>query len=236
MHIRIKKSLKFLNISLAASLLLTGNAFAADLTPASQAAVAQTAASSQAFVADILSPFSSALLADAQAEAEKQAQAEAAQAQAAAKERAEKAAQEAAAKAAADQKAQQTASATVSKQTYTPTYDASVSYSSSKKATDALKANATCRGTYKITFYCSCSKCCGKSNGITASGTKVKEGRTVAVSRSKIKLGSKLFIEGLGNFIAEDTGVSGNTIDVFVNSHAKAYQMGVRYCTVYQLN
>ena len=239
MKFSMKKAFKFLNISLAASLLLSGNALAADLTTTNQA---NTTASNQAFISNILAPFSTAMQADAQAAAEKQAQEAEAQAKAAAAEAAaEKAAQEAAAKAAAEKEAaekaaaQTAAKATVVTQSYTPTYGSSVSYSSSKKATDAIKANSTCRGTFKITFYCSCSKCCGKSNGITASGTKVKEGRTVAVSRSKIKLGSKLFIEGFGNFIAEDTGVSGNKIDVFVNSHAKAYQLGVRYATVYQL-
>ena len=36
-------------------------------------------------------------------------------------------------------------------------------------------------GTFKLTAYCACEKCCGKSDGITASGTKATEGRTIAV-------------------------------------------------------
>ena len=35
---------------------------------------------------------------------------------------------------------------------------------------------------YKITAYCSCAKCCGKTNGITAAGTKATAGRTIAAS------------------------------------------------------
>ena len=37
-------------------------------------------------------------------------------------------------------------------------------------------------GTYTIYAYCPCVKCCGKTNGITASGTVATEGRTVAAN------------------------------------------------------
>ena len=90
--------------------------------------------------------------------------------------------------------------------------------------------------TYKITAYCPCSKCCGKSNGMTASGTKATAGRTVAAS-SKFAFGTKLNIGG-HIYTVEDRGgaINGNKIDIFVNSHSEALQWGVRYMTVSVVN
>ena len=85
---------------------------------------------------------------------------------------------------------------------------------------------------YKITAYCPCSKCCGKTNGITASGTKATAGRTVAAS-SKFAMGTKLNING-HIYTVEDRGgaINGNKIDIFVNTHAEALAWGVRYLPV----
>ena len=83
----------------------------------------------------------------------------------------------------------------------------------------------------RITHYCSCAACCGKSDGITATGTRVKEGRTVAVDPKVIPLGSEVLING-HVYIAEDTGVSGNAVDVFIDSHARSLRMGVYRATV----
>ena len=86
--------------------------------------------------------------------------------------------------------------------------------------------------TYKITAYCPCSKCCGKSTGRTASGTKATPGRTVAAS-SKFAFGTKLNIGG-HVYTVEDRGgaVNGNKIDIFVSSHSEALAWGVRYLPV----
>ena len=86
--------------------------------------------------------------------------------------------------------------------------------------------------TYKITAYCPCAKCCGKTNGMTASGTKATAGRTVAAS-SKFAFGTKLNIGG-HIYTVEDRGgaINGNKIDIFVNTHSEALQWGVRYLTV----
>ena len=90
--------------------------------------------------------------------------------------------------------------------------------------------------TYKITAYCPCSKCCGKTTGRTASGTKATAGRTVAAS-SKFAFGTKLNIGG-HIYTVEDRGgaINGNKIDIFVNTHAEALQWGVRYVTVSVVN
>ena len=86
--------------------------------------------------------------------------------------------------------------------------------------------------TYKITAYCSCSKCCGKSTGKTASGTQATAGRTVAAP-SKFAFGTKLNIGG-HIYTVEDRGgaITGNRIDIYVNSHSAALQWGVKYLPV----
>lgn len=85
-------------------------------------------------------------------------------------------------------------------------------------------------GTFKVTAYCSCSECCGKSDGITASGTKVKQGRTIAVDPKVIPLGSKVKLND-HTYIAEDVGgaIKGNCIDLYFDSHAEAQDWGVKY-------
>ncbi len=98
-------------------------------------------------------------------------------------------------------------------------------------------STSTTGGTvYKITAYCPCSKCCGKTNGRTASGTTATAGRTVAAS-SKFAFGTKLNIGG-HVYTVEDRGgaINGNKIDIFVNSHAEALAWGVRYLNVSVVN
>ena len=97
-------------------------------------------------------------------------------------------------------------------------------------------ASSTGGTVYKITAYCPCSKCCGKTNGRTASGTTATAGRTVAAS-SKFAFGTKLNIGG-HVYTVEDRGgaINGNKIDIFVNSHAEALQWGVRYLNVSVVN
>ena len=97
-------------------------------------------------------------------------------------------------------------------------------------------ASTTGGTVYKITAYCPCAKCCGKTNGRTASGTTATAGRTVAAS-SKFAFGTKLNIGG-HVYTVEDRGgaINGNKIDIFVNSHAEALQWGVRYLNVSVVN
>ena len=77
------------------------------------------------------------------------------------------------------------------------------------------------------TAYCSCVKCCGKSDGITASGVKAKANRTIAVDKRIIPLGTKVLINGR-QYVAEDTGgaIKGNRIDIYFDSHEQALKWG----------
>lgn len=82
----------------------------------------------------------------------------------------------------------------------------------------------------RIYHYCECDRCTGKHEGdpaygITATGTLVCEGRTVAVDPAVIPLGSEVWING-HTYIAEDTGVHGEAVDIYVPNHEKAVRMG----------
>ena len=112
-----------------------------------------------------------------------------------------------------------------------------VAYSTTYLASDAIKANATALGNYKLTFYDPCVECNGNNLALTATGTTLTEGRTIAVDPSVIPLGSRVFIEGYGVFIAEDTGgaIKGNKIDIAVSTHEHANELGVQYANVYLL-
>ena len=81
---------------------------------------------------------------------------------------------------------------------------------------------------YVITAYCPCVKCCGKTDGITATGTKATQGKTIAVDPSKIPYGSEIEIEGVGVRIAEDCGgaIKGNKIDLYFGTHEQALEWG----------
>ena len=159
-----------------------------------------------------------------------------AQARAAAEAKA-KAAAQAKADAEAKKKAEEEAKALATLIT-APVAARSVSYSTDYLATDAIKANATALGNYKLTFYCPCERCNGALGASkTASGATPAEGRTIAVDSSIIPLGSRVYIEGYGTFIAEDTGsaIKNNKIDIFVSTHERAEELGVQYANVYLL-
>ena len=78
-----------------------------------------------------------------------------------------------------------------------------------------------------ITAYCPCMKCCGKTDGITASGDKATEGVTVAMDKS-MPFGTKIYIDGVGERIVQDRGgaIKGNRIDLYFDSHQEALNFG----------
>lgn len=79
-------------------------------------------------------------------------------------------------------------------------------------------------GQYYITGYDICVECCGKTDGITASGAYATVGRTVAAS-GEFSFGTVIYIEGIGERVVEDRGgsVNGNHIDVLCNNHEECY-------------
>lgn len=82
--------------------------------------------------------------------------------------------------------------------------------------------------TFETTAYCACAKCCGKSDGITASGTYATAGRTIAAP-SNYSFGTEIEING-NVYVVEDRGgaIKGNRIDIFFDSHSEANNYGRR--------
>lgn len=94
-------------------------------------------------------------------------------------------------------------------------------------------------GEFRLTAYCPCMTCCGKTDGITATGTLAAEGRTIAVDPRVIPYGSTVtlyFADGTSHtYTAEDCGgaIKENRIDVFFDDHQAALQFGVQSAMVY---
>ena len=93
-------------------------------------------------------------------------------------------------------------------------------------------------GEFKITAYCPCEGCSDEWGRRTYSGKTAEAGRTIAVDRSVIDIGSKVKI-GKHIYIAEDTGgkVDGDHIDIFFDTHEEveefANRKGIKYINVW---
>lgn len=98
---------------------------------------------------------------------------------------------------------------------------------------------ATFLGTFRVTHYCPCVQCCGKSDGIGASGREVIPYYSIAVDPSVIPLGTVVYLDYgdgvLHEARADDTGgaIKGNVIDLCVGDHQTAIQYGVRQAIIY---
>ena len=90
-------------------------------------------------------------------------------------------------------------------------------------------------GVYRITHYCACEKCCGKSDGITASGTVATEGRTCAMEG--LPIGTQVLIVETGEILTvEDRfGDPSKTdrMDIFIEDHDRALALGTYESEVY---
>lgn len=86
--------------------------------------------------------------------------------------------------------------------------------------------------TINASAYTAAADECGKSDGITASGLKVKEKRTLACP-SAYPFGAKIKIEGYGIYTCEDRGgaIKGNRFDIYMKTKTEAFAFGRRHLT-----
>ena len=101
-------------------------------------------------------------------------------------------------------------------------------------------------GTFTLTAYCSCEKCCGiwaqnrpkDENGndivYTATGAIAEQGKTIAVDPRVIPYGTTVLINGQ-EYTAQDCGgaIKENKIDVYFNNHADAVKFGVQHHEIF---
>jgi 3D (Asp-Asp-Asp) domain-containing protein len=92
--------------------------------------------------------------------------------------------------------------------------------------------------TWKITSYCSCFRCCGKTDGITASGKPARYGYLAC---NWLKFGTKVHIKGIGMFMVQDRGAKSlfgskdnhiKHLDIYMPTHSQALKFGVKYLEV----
>ena len=91
-------------------------------------------------------------------------------------------------------------------------------------------------GHFTCYAYCSCPSCCGQwSGGPTASGTMPEEGRTIAADWGVLPAGTEIYLDGIGWRTVEDTGsgITGDKLDLYMDSHEAALKFGVREIAVY---
>lgn len=91
-------------------------------------------------------------------------------------------------------------------------------------------------GTFTVYAYCPCETCCGQwSGGPTASGVMPEEGRTVAADWDVLPAGTEIYIDGVGWRTVEDTGsgINGNKLDLYMDSHQDALEWGVQEVEVF---
>lgn len=96
-------------------------------------------------------------------------------------------------------------------------------------------------GNFKLTAYCSCSKCCGewadkRPDGIVygSIGKELKAGYSIAVDPEVIPYGTVVIIDGQ-EYEAMDCGgaIKGNRIDIYFSDHDEALEFGVQYAEVF---
>ena len=89
-------------------------------------------------------------------------------------------------------------------------------------------------GIFNSSAYDACYDCCGKTDGITATGTRATPKRTIAVDPTVIPYGSEVIINGQ-TYIAEDTGgaIKGKRVDIFFDTHEEALNYGRRNVEVF---
>lgn len=113
-------------------------------------------------------------------------------------------------------------------------------------ATEPEEPELISLGTFKLTAYCSCQRCCGSyalnrpvdesGNEIVygSIGVRLVAGVSIAVDPRVIPYGTQVEIDG-HTYTAHDTGgnIKGNRIDVYFDDHQEAWDFGTQYAEVF---
>ncbi len=109
---------------------------------------------------------------------------------------------------------------------------------------ESIEPEPVLLGSFRVTAYCSCEKCCGewaknRPNGIVygAAGVELKAGVSCA---SPLPLGTVVEVEGLGEYIVQDRPAQWvidkygeNQIDIYFDNHEAASAFGLKQLNVY---
>jgi 3D (Asp-Asp-Asp) domain-containing protein len=93
-------------------------------------------------------------------------------------------------------------------------------------------------GVYRVTAYCPCVRCCGKSDGITASGYQIQPGDKLCAAPREFPFGTILSIPGYGTVKVLDRGgaIKAKKLDVLFPTHQEALNWGVQYLEIRYAN
>lgn len=82
---------------------------------------------------------------------------------------------------------------------------------------------------FRASAYDDCYNCCGKTDGITASGVKATANHTIAAP-PEYAFGQEIEIGGI-TYVVEDRGgaIKGDKIDIFFDTHEEAQAFGVQW-------
>lgn len=96
------------------------------------------------------------------------------------------------------------------------------------KPEEPQEPTLTYLGTYQLTAYAWTGSRCANGNYPTLNYT---------IASNSIPMGSRVYIEGYGEFVVEDTGgMSSNVIDVYMGDYSTCIQFGRRTADVYLIN
>ena len=110
--------------------------------------------------------------------------------------------------------------------------------------TAPVKPVRTSLGTYRVTAYCACEKCCGewannRPDGVVygAAGVELQSGVSCA---SPLPFGTVVEVEGLGEYVVQDRTAKWvvekygeNLIDIYFDNHEAACDFGLQHLNVY---
>lgn len=105
----------------------------------------------------------------------------------------------------------------------------------SPSETEAVTAGES-YGSFRISGYCGCELCCGGQT-LTYSGVLPAANHTISADLERFPLGTRLLIDGTV-YTVEDmgSGVSGDRLDIYFNTHEEALDYGLKDVEVFAVS